>query len=59
MGTYTCSIGSCGVTLKDKITPLGINLPKDEYPVKIYFDLKGGGAYWKQSSYKTGTGEIW
>ena len=59
MGTYTCSIGSCGVTLKDKITPLGINLPKDEYPVKIYFDLKGGGAYWKQSSYKTGTGEFW
>ena len=59
MGTYTKAIGACGITLKDKVTPLGIQLPANEYPTKIHFDLKGGGAYWKQSSYQSGTGAFW
>lgn len=59
MGTYTAGIGSSGITLKDKITPLGIQLPANEYPTHIHFALKGGGAYWKQSSYASGTGEFW
>lgn len=59
MGTYTTAIGSSGITLKDKVTSLGIQLPANEYPTKIHFDLKGGGAYWKQSSYQPGTGAFW
>lgn len=59
MGTYTTAIGSSGITLKDKVTPLGIQLPANEYPTHIHFNLAGGGAYWKQSSYKSGSGEFW
>ena len=59
MGTYTTAIGSSGITLKDKVTSLGIQLPANEYPTKIHFELAGGGAYWKQSSYQSGTGEFW
>lgn len=59
MGTYTAGIGSSGITLMNKITPLGIQLPANEYPTHIHFALKGGGAYWKQSSYASGTGEFW
>ncbi len=59
MGTYTTAIGSSGVSLKDQITSLNIQLPANEYPTKIHFELKGGGAYWKQSSYQSGSGEFW
>lgn len=59
MGTYTTAIGSSGITLKDQVTSLGIQLPANEYPTKIHFELAGGGAYWKQSSYQSGSGEFW
>ncbi len=59
MGTYTGRVGGCGITLRNKVTAIGITLPKDEYPVKIHFDLKGGGAYWKNSSYKGSSGAFW
>ena len=59
MGTYTTAIGSSGITLKDQVTSLGIQLPANEYPTKIHFELAGGGAYWKQSSYQPGTGAFW
>ncbi len=59
MGTYTGKVGGCGITLRNKVTAIGINLPKDEYPTKIHFDLKGGGAYWKNSSYQASSGTFW
>ena len=59
MPTYSAAIGSSGVTMRNTITSLGISLPADEYPVKISFDLKGGGAYWKNSSYLPDTGQFW
>ena len=59
MGTYTTAIGSSGISLKDQITSLNIQLPANEYPTKIHFELAGGGAYWKQSSYQSGSGEFW
>ena len=58
MGTYKGGVGSSGVTLRNNPTSIGISLPANEYPVKITFDLKGGGAYWKNSSYKQSTGEF-
>ena len=59
MGTYKGKVGGCGITLRNKITAIGIKLPKDEYPVKIHFELKSGGAYWKNSSYKTSSGTFY
>lgn len=58
MGTYTGKVGSSGITLFNKVTAIGIKLPKDEYPTKIHFNLKGGGAYWKNSAYQPSTGHI-
>jgi len=59
MGTYKGSVGSCGITLRNKPTYIGIQLPANEYPVKISFNLHGGGPYWKNSAYVQTTGEFY
>lgn len=59
MGTYTGQVGGCGLTLRNKPTYIGIQLPENEYPIKITFELKSGGAYWKNSAYVQTTGEFY
>ena len=46
MATYTGGVGSSGKNLGGGVYDIGITLAAGEYPVKVRFDTKSGGAYW-------------
>ena len=60
MGSYSGSCGSCGQNLYSGVYPVGITLPKNEYPVKIEFMTGKGAAYWVNHDYNVAhTGTIY
>lgn len=56
MGVFNGGLGRSGETLFAGVYSMAIQLPENEYPVKIEFHTKPGGAYWKNhTTDKTGT----